>query len=249
MLLLDERNPRAVSLYNRVSPFIDFDALPKDLNLVIGGDGWMLSCIRQRGPKQTYLGLNAGMLGFLLNDVNDPSRVGEMINKKEWTSHSFLRLAMRAWSPDGNDTLDSAVNDMYVERMTGQTAHLKVEVDGVVVVEKMVCDGLLVATALGSTAYSFSAGGVPCHPLIRSIHLTPICPHAPRLSPLVLPGESVVNITVIRPEYRPVRAVSDGVDYGMVHRMQVSASEQDLRLAFLDGHHFTETMVRKVLSQ
>ena len=68
---------------------------------------------------------------------------------------------------DDNSEMIYAVNDVYLARTTGQSANLRIDIDGVNVVEKLMCDGVIVATSLGSTAYSSSAGGSPCHPLLR----------------------------------------------------------------------------------
>jgi NAD+ kinase len=115
------------------------------------------------------------------------------------------------------------------------------------VVERLICDGLLVSTALGSTAYSYSAGGVPCHPQVPALLVTPIAPHVPRLTPMMLPLDAVVELSAVDTHRRPVRAVADGVDLGEVVRMQVKNSEDNVQLAFLTGHDFTRTLVRKVL--
>ena len=247
MLLVDTRNPNARATRDRIVPHLDLDALPDDLHVIIGGDGWMLSCIHTHGPSPTYLGLNGGHLGFLHNDIQDAAEVGAKIMAGAWKAWAFPRLSMRAERPDGTVAEATAVNDIYVERMTGQTARIRLGIGGVTVVEQMVCDGLLTATALGSTAYSFSAGGVPCHPLVPGIHVTPICPHAPRLSPFVLPLTEQVTVESLRHEHRPVRAVADGIDHGPVVRMTVGTAPEPAKIAFLEGRHFTETMIRKVL--
>ncbi len=248
MLLVDERNPQALALCAALTPHLDIAALPASMHLVIGGDGWMLNCIHQHGPTPTYLGLNAGHLGFLLNDVKDPAVVGAALMARRWRAWRFPLLKMEATCPDGTAVTARAVNDIYVERMTGQTVRLRIEIDEVAIVERMVCDGLLTATALGSTAYTYSAGGVPCHPLIRGIQVTPICPHAPRLSPVMLPHNAVVEVQILDAARRPARAVSDGIDHGAVTGLVVKTAGQEVSVGFLEGHHFTRTMIRKVLS-
>ena len=113
-------------------------------------------------------------------------------------------------------------------------------------VERLVCDGLLTATSLGSTAYSYSAGGVPTHPMVRAVQVTPVCPHSPRLSPFILPENALIEVEAIETHRRPVRAVADGLDIGpMVHmRIQV---QDEIRLAFFEDHHYTRTLISKVL--
>ena len=206
-----------------------------------------MSSIRELGTDPVYLGLNTGHLGFLLNDVDDLDTVAQALATGSWKVHAFPRLSMEATAPDGSVHRATAVNDLYMERSSGQTAHLRLQIDGVTVVERLVCDGLLASTALGSTAYSFSAGGVPCHPLLRATHITPVCPHSPRLSPFLLPPDKVIEVEALTTDRRPVRAVADGVSYGAVTRLRIGSDHDMARLAFLEGHHFTRALIRKVL--
>lgn len=250
MICLDPRNPRAAELFEALRPHLDPADLPDELCLVVGGDGWMLRCIRENGPGLVYLGLNAGNLGFLLNEVRpllEPAGLAAALRERRWLVQSFPRLGLDAWGDDGPPRHAEAVNDVYVERSSGHTAHLRLVINGLCVVERMVCDGLIVATGLGSTAYSFSAGGVPCHPLVRAVHVTPICPHTPRLSPFTLMEDARIEIEILHPERRPARVVSDGVDHGAAVRLCVARVEQDVRLAFLEGHHFTTALIQKIL--
>ncbi len=247
MLRVDPHNPRATGLAEELRRRLDLAALPDDLHVVIGGDGWMLQCIREGGDAPTYLGLNAGSLGFLLNDVDDLDRVAAALRAGDWSTHAFPRLALSAVSPDGRRASALAVNDLYVERSSGQSAHLRLHIDGEPVIDKLVCDGLIVSTALGSTAYSFAAGGVPCHPLVRAMHVTPISPHVPRLSPFTVPADARIAVEALAVAKRPVRAVADGEEHGPVARVEVARAPREVRLAFLEGHAFTRTFIRKIL--
>jgi NAD+ kinase len=247
MICTDPRNPRAAQLFADISTRVDLEALDPSVALVIGGDGWMLQCMREFGPGRVYLGVNAGHLGFLLNDPSNLEALCAELRAGAYTVYDFPRLHLQATTADGTVIEADAVNDIYLERASGQTAHLTVTVDGQLAVRQLVCDGVIVATALGSTAYSYSAGGVPCHPRVPGMHVTPIAPHAPRLSPMLLPLDSVVEVQAMSPARRPVRAVCDGVDSGRVTRMRVVRSADDVRLAFLGEHAFTGTLIRKVL--
>lgn len=247
MLRVDPRNPRAAQAAAELSRRVDLSALPPELCVVIGGDGWMLSCIRELGTAPTFLGLNRGHLGFLLNEASAIDAVAARLAERAWQVAAFPRLHAEVRALSGATTETLAVNDVYVERSSGQTAHLRLAVDGEVLVERVVCDGVVVATALGSTAYSFSAGGVPCHPSVRAVQITPIAPHAPRLSPVLLPHGVVVEIDALATDRRPVRAVADGIELGPVVQLRVSAAEDDVKLAFFEGHTFTRTMLRTVL--
>jgi NAD+ kinase len=185
----------------------------------------------------------------LLNDAKDIDAMAKALDEGAWETWTFPRLAMSSWPGDPEATMlhDAAVNDIYLERMSGQTAHLRLHVDGVQLVERLVCDGIIASTALGSTAYHYSASGHACHPRVPAIHLTPICPHAPRMAPITLPETSVIEVQVLDSDKRPVRVVSDGVDHGPVRRVEIKTDPQGVNLAFLEGHDFTATLVRKIL--
>jgi len=248
MIRVNTNNPVAKVLRDRLKERVDFNALPDDVCVVLGGDGFMLESIREVGASHVFLGINAGRVGFLLNDPEDFEATVEALENQAWTVHTFPRLNMRAVSSDGGAVMDAlAVNDVYLERMSGQTAHLQIEIDGVRVVDRLVCDGIIASTALGSTAYHFSASGHACHPGVRAIHLTPICPHSPRLTPLTLPADAHIAIDVMGTDKRPVRAVADGVGHPNVRRIEIQRADVDVRLAFLDGHNFTATLVDKIL--
>ncbi len=248
MIRVNTNNAIARALGDRLSQRPEIATLPDDLCLVVGGDGFMLETIRTMGAAHVFLGINAGRVGFLLNDVEDFEATVAAIAAKAWTVHTFPRLKMRAERTDGGEPMEAlAVNDVYLERMSGQTAHLQIEIDGVRVVDRLVADGVIASTALGSTAYHFSASGHACHPSVRAIHLTPICPHSPRLAPITLPAEARIAIDVMGGDKRPVRAVADGVGHPNVSRIEIARADVDVRLAFLAGHDFTATLVEKIL--
>ncbi len=223
---------------------------PDDLCLVLGGDGTMLRAIQRHGPDRAYLGVNCGHLGFLMNefagDTQEVARaVAALVHEGRWFAQPFPRLHMRARTAEAEFEA-TALNDVYVERQY-QTCHLRVTVDGVEVVRHMVADGIVAATPLGSTAYSFSAGGPAAHPLVRAIHLTAICPHIPKLAPLLLPPTSRIYVEVLDAEERPARAVADGIPFEDVRSVEIASSGDSVRLAFREGHDFTHTMIRKIL--
>jgi NAD+ kinase len=244
------KNPGATSLAAALDAAGVDALLPPELCLVLGGDGTMLHAIHEHGAEPVYLGLNCGFLGFLMNDLRADDRVQHalsVLRAGACQQYRFPRLAMRAETAHG-PVKSLAVNDVYVERQSGHTCHLRVIIDGHVLAERVVCDGIIVATPLGSTAYNFSAGGAASHPLARSIHLTPICPHVPHLAPIVLPASARVRIEVLTPEYRPARGVVDGRAYGDVHAVEVSGrARADVTIAYFSGHDFTATLLHKVL--
>ncbi len=247
MIRADPVNQRAVSLCRGLLGHLSPEELPPGLCLVLGGDGYMLRVIAELGSGYTFLGLNAGRLGFMLNEVYDIAGVAQKIRAGEYTVRAVPRLEVQAVDMEGREATYAAVNDAYMERMTGQTSHLRVVVDGVTVVDRLACDGIITATALGSTAYSFSAGGPACHPHVQLIQLTAICPHRPKLPPITLPPTARVEVEVLDGHRRPTRVVVDGRDHDNVHTIRVTSHPGELRMAWLYGHDPTTNLIRKLL--
>jgi len=247
MLKSDPTSSKAAALVEALSAHFDPRRLPDDLCLVVGGDGFLLSVISEMGSGYTYLGLNSGGLGFMLNDVEDLKETAALLAAGDWSIHQVPRLAMEAKTTEGKTLSGLALNDVYLERMTGQTTHLRVRVDGVMAVDRMVCDGLIVSTALGSTAYAFSAGGSACHPDLRLMQLTAICPHVPRFPPITLPLDAVVEVEVLDSDKRPARVVTDGIDHPGVVSIRIAEAQNDVALAYLANHDPTATLIRKMI--
>lgn len=245
MILADDRNPRARALGKALEPLLG--PLPEDLRIVIGGDGFLLHSVYSHGLDYAYLGLNAGTLGFLLNDVKDVGVAAEAIMEGRYTRHRFPVLEGRATTVGGDVHALTAVNDLYLERASGQTARLELTFDGHLAVEALVADGIIFSTAVGSTGYAFSAGATAAHPFLSTLTVTPICPHKPRLPPIMLPHGSRAEARVISPERRPVRAVADGRQLEDVVHLEAALGDSRLCLAYLDGHDFTARMIDKLI--
>ena len=249
MLVVDSVNPRAAALGEQVLALDPNLPDREGLTVVIGGDGFLLHTVHRFGFEHRYLGLNAGTLGFLLNDTTDRlPEVVRAIAHHSWREHLFPLLECKVTRANGEHVVDHAMNDIYLERSTGQTSRLRLSIDSHVVVESLSADGLILATALGSTAYSFSAGGSPCDPTLPVMCVTPICPHKPRLLPFVLPYGASAAIEVHAPERRPTRVVIDGRDVEDVIRVEIGPTAHKVRMVYLEGHDFTGQMVAKLLT-
>mgnify|MGYP000459642605 CR=1 FL=1 len=249
MLVADPHNPRAVAMAEQLSALLPADLdLPGDFRIVLGGDGFLLRTVADQGLDKTYLGLNAGHLGFLLNDVVIGPEVVQTLTQRSWRVHRHRLLEAQLELADGSTKRRLAINDLYLERSTGQAARLSLSIDGHPVVDNLVSDGLVFATALGSTAYAYSAGGEPFHPALEILQVTPICPHKPRLTPFALPPSVRASVSVIHHQWRPVRAVADGRGVENVVRVEVGISDTEaVRLAYLPTHDFTRQMLRKIV--
>lgn len=246
MIVADARNPAALVLREQLAGRIGADGID-GLVLVLGGDGFLLHTVAERGTDATYLGLNAGRVGFLMNDVQALDTVVELLLARRWRTWDFPLLEARLSRDDGTTTVVHAVNDVALERSTGQTAHLALHLNGRPVVETLVADGIVFATALGSTAYAFSAGGPACHPTLPTLIVTAVSPHHPRLAPLLLPADATARVEVLASHRRPVRAVTDGRTLDDILAAELRLDDRKVRLAWLEGHDFTTTMVTKIL--
>jgi NAD+ kinase len=115
------------------------------------------------------------------------------------------------------------------------------------IVDRLVADGVVVSTALGSTAYTYSAGGPACHPTLPILALTAICPHHPRLAPVMLPESAKIRVQVLDVEKRPVRGVNDGRTADGAVGATIRVSPNRVHFAWLEGHDLTTRMVRKIM--
>lgn len=248
MIVADPYNAQGTELATFLKEEVPELEADGDLVVAIGGDGFMLHTIQRVGLQPTFLGLNAGRIGFLMNDVNGKrDKVIELLKKRAWSVTEFPLLDGQFDRASGEPLTVKAINDVVLERDGGQTSHLRIRVDDHVVVDRLVADGVIFSTALGSTAYAFSAGGPAIHPTLRAMQITPICPHHPRLSPILLPEGVVAEVSMLDAHRRPVRALADGTNYHQVVSATIRMSDERVRIAWLSGHDFTGKMVQKIL--
>ncbi|MDO5646591.1 NAD kinase [Paracoccus sp. (in: a-proteobacteria)] len=213
--------------------------------VALGGDGFMLQTLHaMQGRDLPVYGMNRGTVGFLLNSYtgNDlPQRLAEA----EETIINPLR--MRATCVDGSTHEALAINEVSMLRQGPQAAKLRIHVDGRLRMEELVCDGALIATPAGSTAYNYSAHG-PILPLDSQVlALTAIAPFRPRRwRGALLPKTSEVVVEVADPDLRPVMADADSRSVRHVTRVVIrSASTVQHRLLFDPGHGLEERLLRE----
>lgn len=247
MIIADSKNPRAVDLEQRLLEALSGEEI-EGLHLVLGGDGFLLRAVSKHGLRLPFLGLSCGTLGFLMNEVPaSVDRLVVLLKERRWRvmRHPLLQAQLRC--VDGTETRELAINDVGLFRAGAHACKLRITVDEQVVVERVAGDGLLVATALGSTGYSFSAGGIPHHPAVPTLLMTPVCPHRPKLSPVALPMTAQVQVDVLNADRRPVNAMADGRSVTDVVAMRVGYGEEVVELAYLEGHDYTRHLVEKIL--
>lgn len=202
-----------------------------DVIVALGGDGFMLETLHRalKGQKPIF-GMNRGSVGFLMNEFSEDGLIERIAAASPTVIHP---LGMRAVSVSGEETLGLAFNEVSLLRQTRQSAKLTIAVDGRVRLSELICDGVMVATPAGSTAYNLSAHG-PVIPLGAGIlALTPISAFRPRRwRGALLPHTASVTFEVLEADKRPVSAVADDHEVRHVARVEIS-ERRDLSLTML----------------
>ena len=210
--------------------------------VALGGDGFMLQTLHrmlEAGTPKPVFGMNRGTVGFLMNDWRI-DRLQERIAGAK--AIRVAPLQMRATTVSGEQFTYAAINEVSLLRETRQTAKIEISVNGRVALPELACDGVLVATPAGSTAYNLSARG-PILPLqAKMLALTPISPFRPRRwSGAILPDDTAVCFTILEAENRPVSAVADQIEVRDVARVEVRLDrERSLTLLFDPEHALDE---------
>jgi NAD+ kinase len=209
------------------------DLLETEAEVVValGGDGLMLETLhRNLGGERPIYGMNQGSVGFLMNEYSEDGLI-ERINAAERTV--IHPLAMIATTRDGRQHSALAINEVSLLRQTRQTAKLKILIDGKTRMTELVCDGVLVSTPAGSTAYNLSAHG-PIIPLDgRVLALTPISAFRPRRwRGALLPHTAKVTVEVLEADKRPVSAVADNYEVRDIERVEI-IENRELKLSML----------------
>ena len=214
-----------------------------DVVVALGGDGFLLSVLRQNLGRPVY-GMNRGTVGFLMNDY-DENGLPERIAAAEETV--INPLSMVAGAPDGDEYRALAINEVSLLREGPQAAKLRIHVDGRLRMEELVCDGALVSTPAGSTAYNYSAHG-PILPIGSEVlALTAIAPFRPRRwRGALLPKGASVVIEVLNADRRPVMADADAKQVDRVLWVEIRTEPRIAhRLLFDPGHGMEERMLRE----
>lgn len=187
-------------------------------------------------------GMNRGSVGFLMNDYDEDNLPGRLATAVRAVIHP---LQMDAWTEAGSVQSGLAINEVSLLRQTRQSAKLRITVDDRVRLEELACDGCLVSTAAGSTAYNLSAHG-PIIPLdAQVLALTPISAFRPRRwRGALLPHTAKVRFEVLEPGKRPVSATADSFEVRRVTRVEVrERRDVALTMLFDAGRTFEERVL------
>ncbi|KEQ06781.1 MAG: NAD kinase [Alphaproteobacteria bacterium] len=219
-----------IGIYGNIS---DNDA---DVVVALGGDGFMLHTLHgtMSSGKPVY-GMNCGSVGFLMNDYRTENLRERIEVAVENTLHP---LQMKTTNADGTSSIALAINEVYLFRQSYQAAKLRVEIDGQVRLDELICDGLMIATPAGSTAYNLSAHG-PILPLEAPLlAMTPVSAFRPRRwRGALLPNQVRVDIHILEPDKRPVNAVADNMEVKSVLHVEIAQSQEMTARILSDPDH------------
>ena len=216
-----------------------------DVIIAIGGDGMLLKALRNSlEAKIPVFGLNKGNVGFLMNELSY-----EDLEKRVSIANKVIThpLKMKTNNIDNETVTESAVNEVSLSRQTHQAAHLKIIIDNKERLSELVCDGILVSTPIGSTAYNLSAHG-PIIPLNANIlALTPISAFRPRRwKGALLPENVKIRIEILDFKRRTVSATADNIEVRNIKKIEIFADKtKTLTLLHDPGHSLDERIMKE----
>jgi NAD+ kinase len=214
-----------------------------DVVVALGGDGLMLQALRETMDRRLpVFGMNCGSVGFLMNDYSDERLVERLAAAKPTR---IAPLAMHVIDVDGRVHDALALNEVSLFRTTYQAVKVEILVDGRTQMEELICDGILLSTPAGSTAYNLSAHG-PILPIDSPLlALTPISPFRPRRwRGAILENRAVVTFRARETAKRPVSAVADNVEFPNIAEVVVRESrEHQVTLLFDPGTGLEERVL------
>lgn len=214
----------------------DADPAEADVVVTLGGDGLMLSTLHAfMNTNKPIYGMNRGSVGFLMNEFRLDQLKERLTNSVVTAVHPLIMTAVDA---SGTSHAARAINEVSLLRQTYQAAKLRIAIDGKVRLDELICDGVMVATPAGSTAYNLSAHGpiLPIHaPLLA---LTPISPFRPRRwRGALVPNRCTVVIDILEGEKRPVSAAADHTEIRDVVKVTVREDLKQRSLILFDRDH------------
>lgn len=241
---LASRTPQAQQALEKLTE--RYNDVPLDeANVVValGGDGLMLRSLHKvMNTDLAVYGMNCGSVGFLMNEfsLDDlPARLKAALNT------DIHPLSMVAVDKDGVKHEALALNEVSMLRASYQAAKIRIEIDGKTRMQELVCDGVLLSTPAGSTAYNLSANG-PILPIdAHLLALTPISAFRPRRwRGAILPDQAEVTFHMLEADKRPVHAVADNVEFTDIIKVTVSESRKyKASMLFDPGHSLDERVL------
>ena len=224
------------------SDFGEFSPEEADIIIVLGGDGYMLEAIKTHMDKNVpFFGLNYGSVGFLMNANNEENLLARLESSQ---STQISPLIMKAITKDGGIHSAMAINEVSLLRQTHQAAKIEVSIDDKIRLEELICDGILLATPSGSTAYNLSAHGPILSIESNDLALTPISAFRPRRwKGAIINNKSEVKFNILEDEKRPVSATADGFEVRDIKSITIRQDNSSKIILLYDANHSFEERI------
>jgi NAD+ kinase len=246
LCILSSAKPEAIATAAALRRrFGDHGPAQCDVIVAVGGDGFMLETLRayMKAGKPVY-GVNCGTVGFLMNTPDLEALPDRIAEAERAVIHP---LAMKATDAAGAVHRALAINEVSLFRQTRQSARVRIHVNGKVRMDSLTCDGVLLATPAGSTAYNLSAHG-PILPISADLlALTPISAFRPRRwKGALLPHDAIVRFEALEAELRPVSAVADNQEVRNAVDVEIAENREiSMALLFDRGQSLDERILRE----
>jgi NAD+ kinase len=216
-----------------------------EIIVAVGGDGAMLNALRESiSSNLPVFGLNRGNIGFLMNNFSEFDLIRRLEKAKEIIVHP---LEMLVSDIENNEYREMAVNEVSIFRSSHQSAMISIKIDETVRLNELTCDGIMVATPVGSTAYNLSAHG-PIIPIDSEIlALTPISPFRPRSwRGALIKNKSIIEFDINNPKLRPVSASADSREVKNVTKVKVyQRNDVNLRIMYDQSNSMEDRYLRE----
>jgi NAD+ kinase len=243
-IVADDHGPATAALRELERRYAPVSPDEADVVVALGGDGFMLTIshrFMERG--RPIFGMNLGSIGFLMNEYRPDGLIERLERAERIELHP---LEMAATTVDGSEMKALAINEVSLLRALRLAAKIRIKIDGIVRLPELICDGVLLSTSAGSTAYNLSAYG-PIIPLGAGLlALTPISAFRPRRwRGALLPHNSVVTFEILDPHIRPVAAVADFTEVRDVAQVIVREVNRPQPILLFDPEHNLEERILK----
>ena len=212
ILIISDKNKSSKKIKIQLTKILKKNNLSqKNLNIVIGGDGFMLKILKKNKNKlKFFYGINSGNYGFLMNKFSKNNFIN---NLKKAKLISISPLEMKVITKTGQSRTSIAINEVSILRQSRQAANLSIKCGKKVMIKKLISDGVLVSTPAGSTAYNLSVHGPILSLNSKKLSIAPISPFRPRgWKAKIVSDKSKIVITNLNPLKRPISAVADNLE-------------------------------------
>lgn len=217
-----------------------------DVIVSLSGDGMVLRAFHENMNRKNIpiYGINRGQVGFLTNEFATENLIERLEKAQELRINPLI---VKATNAHGEDFESIAINEVYSIRESNQTARMQLKIDNDVKIKELMCDGLIVSSSIGSTAYNFSAGG-PVLPLgCGLLSISAISAFRPRKWPgAVIKDSSIVQIEIEDPIMRPVKLVADYIEFPKTSYYEVSLDRNKFVTLLVDS---VENLSNKMIDE